>query len=139
MFVEHEVAEGIGEPNLLAITTVLVEDLAIVVGSSMNTSEQARVSYYSIHMTSRYRIADGDIWEAGGVYSRNVAVDDLNEDQVTIVRHDVKGLGLDIGKLLSLPFQVLLGHNRVRSLGGLLGNRLDRLRAIDGLLRAHRR
>lgn len=68
--------------------------------------------------------------------SRNVAVDDLDHEQVSVVGHDVEGLSLDIGVLVRLPAQVVLGQDSVRSLAGLLSNRLDGLGAIDGLLRA---
>lgn len=71
--------------------------------------------------------------------SRNVAVDQLDHNQGPIVGHDVKGLSLDIGILIRLPFQVLFRQLGVRSVRSLPGDRLDRLRAIDRLLRANGR
>lgn len=72
--------------------------------------------------------------------SRNVAVDDLNHDQIAAVGHDVEGSSLDICVLVGLPFQLVLGENGVGSLlAGLLGDGLDGFGAIDGFLRAHGR
>lgn len=65
---------------------------------------------------------------------RNVVVDDLQKRQIAIVTHSVKGLRLDRGVLRSLPFHILLLQLCVRSGLGLLGNGLDGLRAVDGLL-----
>lgn len=73
------------------------------------------------------------------IYSRNVAVDDLDHDQRPVVSHDVEGLSLHIGVLVSLPAQVILRHDRKGRLSGLLGDRLNGLGPIDGLLRAHGR
>lgn len=70
---------------------------------------------------------------------RNVAVDQLNHDQCSVVSHDVEGLGLDVGVLVGLPAQIILGQDSVGGLLSLLGDRLDGIRAIDGLLRTHGR
>jgi len=71
--------------------------------------------------------------------SRNVAVDDLDHDQIAAVGHDVVGSSLHICVLVGLPSQIILGQDGVGSLGGLLGDGLDGLGAIDGFLRAHGR
>lgn len=71
--------------------------------------------------------------------SRNVAVDDLDHNQIATVSHDVEGSSLNIGVLVSLPFQGVLGQDSVGSLAGLLGDGLNGFGAIDGLLRAHGR
>lgn len=73
------------------------------------------------------------------LYSRNVAVDHLNENQGPVVCHDVESLCLHIRVLVCLPSQVVLGQDGVGSLSGLLSDRLDGLGAVDRLLRAHRR
>lgn len=70
---------------------------------------------------------------------RNVAVDQLDHNQCTVVGHDVEGLGFDIGVLVGLPAQIILGEDSVRGLLSLLGDRLDGIRAIDGFLRTHGR
>lgn len=67
----------------------------------------------------------------------NVAVDHLDEDHCAVVRHNVKGLGLDIGVGVCAPAQQVLVRLRIRSSLGLLRNRLDGLGAIDRLLGAH--
>lgn len=72
----------------------------------------------------------------GRVCSRNVAVDDLDHEQVSVISHDVESLSLDIGVLVGLPAQLILGQDGVGSLAGLLSDGLDGLGAIDGLLRA---
>jgi hypothetical protein len=69
-------------------------------------------------------------------HSRNVAVDDLHHDQIATVGHDIKGLSLNIGILISAPPQVVLGQLGIGGLLGLLGDRLNGLGAIDGLLSA---
>lgn len=74
-------------------------------------------------------------WEC----SRNVAVDDLDHDQCPVVGHDVEGLSLNIGILVRFPAQVIPGHEGIGGLDRLLGDRLDGLGAIDGLLRANGR
>lgn len=72
------------------------------------------------------------------IYSRNIAVDDLNHDQSAVVGHDVKGLCLHIGVLVRLPSQHVLVEDSVGGLCSLLGDRSDRLGAVDRFLRAHR-
>lgn len=83
-----------------------------------------------------------DLQEQRGIvdlYSRNVAVDHLDEDQGPVISHDVESLSLHIGVLVGLPFQVLLGEDSVRGFGSLLSDRLNGFRAVDRFLRAHRR
>lgn len=91
---------------------------------------------YLAHGTRRSEGSRGVHPNKRRICSRNVAVDDLDHEQVPVVGHDVEGLGLHIGVLVSLPALLVLGQDGVRSLGGLLGDRLDGLGAIDGLLRA---
>lgn len=67
---------------------------------------------------------------------RNVAVDDLRKTDVAVVRHQIEALGLDTGRLHGRPLQVIAGKFGKRSLFGFFGHRLDRRRAVDGLLSA---
>lgn len=69
-------------------------------------------------------------------HSRDVGVDDLHHHHSAIVGHHVEGLSLNIGILIGTPPQVVLGQLGIRGLLSLLGDRLNGLGAIDGLLSA---
>ncbi len=65
---------------------------------------------------------------------RHVTIDDLGKREVAAIRHQVEALGFDAGGFHSPPFEVFPGEFRVRRVFCFLSNRLDRGRAIDGLL-----
>lgn len=67
---------------------------------------------------------------------RNVAVNDLYEADMTVVRDKIKGCSLDVGPLQGPPLEVITGELRVRRLLGLLGNGSNGRWAVDGLLSA---
>ncbi len=67
---------------------------------------------------------------------RNVAVDDLCEGNVAGVREEIEAFRLDASGLQRLPLEVIAGSLSVWLRLGLLGDRLDRGGAIDGLLGA---
>lgn len=136
VLVKHEVVQGIGVPDVRAIA-LEVEDLRVEVRGGMDTAivQKSHVSAARENtplLGHRYRVPSEEC-------SRNVAVNDLDEDQIAAVGYDVEGSSLHIGILVGLPSQILLGQNGVGSLGGLLGDGLDGLGAIDGFLRAHGR
>ena len=53
---------------------------------------------------------------------------------MTAIRHEVEDLRLHACLVYDVPFQVLSGQLRVRRLLGLLSDRLDGGRPVDGLL-----
>lgn len=68
--------------------------------------------------------------------SRDVAVDDLTQPKVAVVRREVKGLRLDASRIHGHPFYIVLCNFRVRDGVCLPGDGLDGVGAIDGLLSA---
>ena len=66
--------------------------------------------------------------------TEDIVVYDLEEANMASVRKEIEGLRLDIGVVQRLPFQVLLGQLGESRVACILSNRLDGLRAIDGLL-----
>jgi hypothetical protein len=68
--------------------------------------------------------------------SRDIAVEQLEESQISTVRDEVEGLGLDAGPLHGLPFQVILCQLSVWRFLRLLRDGLDGFGSVDGLLSA---
>ena len=66
---------------------------------------------------------------------RNAAIDDLHEGEMAGVGKQVKGLGLDAGRIHHCPLDVFLGELGVRCRLGLLGHVLTGGGAMDRLLR----
>ena len=66
-----------------------------------------------------------------------IAVDDLNQDNVSFVGDGVESLGLDIGRVHDLPCQIILPDFGVRCLGDLLRDAVNRSGTVDGLGNAH--
>lgn len=66
--------------------------------------------------------------------TEDVVVDNLEEANVASVRVEVEGLGLNVGVVECLPLQILLGQLGEGRVACVLSNRLDGLRAVDGLL-----
>lgn len=90
--IEHVIVQGIGVPVMRTIAFD-VEYFRVKLGSGMDTSDRSLVEIGQMVPTS----------------SRDVAVNNLNHNQGTIIGHNVKGLSLDIGIVIGTPAKVFLG------------------------------
>ncbi len=66
--------------------------------------------------------------------AEDVVINNLKEADVASVRVEVESLGLDVGVIESLPFQVLFGQFGEGRVACILSDRMDGLGAIYGFL-----
>lgn len=120
--VEHEVRQRIGAPIVGSIALEIV-DLGVELSSGVDAPIRRKSPCVSKQAPSQNEISSRQLLH-------NVAVDDLDHDQSTVVGRDIKCLSLHVGVLVGLPPQVLLGHFSETNSLCLLRNRLDGIWAI---------